>query len=87
MVQVENECGSYGIDKQYVSEIRDMLRKNFGNEVTLFQCDWSSNFLNNGLNDLIWTMNFGTGANIDAQFKRLGELRPDEPKRYAPTVR
>ena len=25
-------------------------------------------------------MNFGTGANIDAQFKRLGELRPDAPK-------
>lgn len=79
MVQVENEYGSYGIDKQYVSEIRDMLRKNFGNEVTLFQCDWSSNFLNNGLNDLIWTMNFGTGANIDQQFAKLKEVRPNSP--------
>ncbi len=79
MVQVENEYGSYGIDKPYVSQIRDMLRKNFGNDVTLFQCDWSSNFLNNGLDDLVWTMNFGTGANIDQQFEKLKEVRPDSP--------
>ncbi len=79
MVQVENEYGSYGTDKAYVSEIRDLLRKNFGDEVTLFQCDWSSNFLNNGLDDLIWTMNFGTGANIDQQFAKLKEVRPDSP--------
>ena len=53
-----------------------------GKEVgpVLFQCDWSSNFTKNGLDDLVWTMNFGTGANIDQQFKRLGELRPDAPK-------
>lgn len=79
MVQVENEYGSYGTDKPYVAAIRDMLRKNFGPDVTLFQCDWSSNFLNNGLGDLIWTMNFGTGANIDQQFSRLKEVRPDSP--------
>lgn len=79
MVQVENEYGSYGVDKEYVSNIRDMLRKNFGNDVTLFQCDWSSNFLNNALPDLIWTMNFGTGANIDQQFKKLKEVRPNSP--------
>ncbi len=79
MVQVENEYGSYGTDRPYVSEIRDMLRKNFGRDVTLFQCDWSSNYLNNGLDDLIWTMNFGTGANIDQQFASLKEHRPDSP--------
>ena len=79
MGQVENEYGSYGTDRPYVSEIRDMLRKNFGRDVTLFQCDWSSNYLNNGLDDLIWTMNFGTGANIDQQFASLKEHRPDSP--------
>ena len=79
MVQVENEYGSYGVDKPYVSNIRDMLRKNFGENVTLFQCDWSSNFLNNGLDDLVWTMNFGTGANIDQQFAKLKEVRPNSP--------
>ena len=80
MVQVENEYGSYGEDKPYVSEIRDCLRGIYGKELALFQCDWSSNFEKNGLDDLVWTMNFGTGANIDNQFRRLGELRPDAPK-------
>ena len=80
MIQVENEYGSYGEDKPYVSEIRDCLRGIYGDKLTLFQCDWSSNFTKNGLDDLVWTMNFGTGANIDQQFKRLGELRPDAPK-------
>lgn len=79
MVQVENEYGSYGTNKEYVGEIRDMLRNNFGPDVTLFQCDWASNFLNNGLDDLIWTMNFGTGANIDQQFAKLKEVRPNSP--------
>lgn len=79
MIQVENEYGSYGIDKEYMANIRDMLKKNFGDDVTLFQCDWASNFENNGLDDVIWTMNFGTGANIDNQFRRLKELRPQSP--------
>ena len=80
MIQVENEYGSYGEDKPYVSEIRDCLRKIYSPDLTLFQCDWSSNFTKNGLDDLTWTMNFGTGANIDDQFRRLGELRPNAPK-------
>jgi beta-galactosidase len=80
MMQVENEYGSYGEDKPYVSEIRDCLRGIYGKELSLFQCDWSSNFEKNGLDDLTWTMNFGTGANIDDQFRRLGELRPNAPK-------
>ena len=107
MIQVENEYGSYGEDKPYVSEIRDCLRKIYsltpnpspvgrgtknaaseaspyggedGGGLLLFQCDWSSNFEKNGLDDLTWTMNFGTGANTDDQFRRLGELRPNAPK-------
>ena len=137
MVQVENEYGSYGENKPYITAIRDIIKSTFplgsgpktksqgsgpetksqgtdlrrpvpsdlvsgpdpsGKEdlsrpvpsdlvsgpdpsgVVLFQCDWASNFEKNGLEDLVWTMNFGTGANIDEQFKRLGELRPDAPK-------
>ena len=79
MVQVENEYGSYGVNKKYVSQIRDIVKASGFDKITLFQCDWASNFENNGLNDLVWTMNFGTGSNIDAQFKRLKELRPDAP--------
>ena len=117
MVQVENEYGSYGEDKPYITAIRDIIKSTFplgsgpktkslgtdlrrpvpsdsvsgpdpsGKEdlhrpvpsdlvlgpdpsgVVLFQCDWASNFEKNGLEDLVWTMNFGTGANIDEQFK------------------
>ena len=79
MVQVENEYGSYGEDKPYVSAIRDIVRQSGFDKVALFQCDWSSNFEKNGLDDLVWTMNFGTGANIDDQFKRLKQLRPNTP--------
>lgn len=79
MVQVENEYGSYGINKPYVSAVRDLVRESGFTDVPLFQCDWSSNFTNNALDDLLWTVNFGTGANIDQQFKKLKELRPETP--------
>ena len=79
MVQVENEYGSYGIDKPYVAAIRDMVRKAGFTDVPLFQCDWSSNFTNNAQDDLLWTVNFGTGANVEEQFRKLKELRPETP--------
>ena len=79
MVQVENEYGSYGEDKQYMASMRDIIRKAWGDDMVLFQCDWSSNFWKNGLEDLVWTMNFGTGANIAEQFQKLKEMRPEAP--------
>jgi len=79
MVQVENEYGSYDKNKPYVSEIRDCLRSLGWDKTVMFQCDWSSNFTDNGLDDLQWTMNFGTGANVLKEFKKLKELRPNSP--------
>lgn len=79
MMQVENEYGSYGQDKEYVGEISNTLRSLYGRNLTLFQCDWSSNFTLNALDDLLWTMNFGTGCNIDEQFARLKQMRPNTP--------
>lgn len=79
MVQVENEYGAYAVDKPYVSAIRDIVKSAGFTEVPLFQCDWSSTFDRNGLDDLLWTINFGTGANIEQQFKRLKEARPETP--------
>lgn len=78
MVQVENEYGSYGTNKPYVAAVRDIVRSHYSG-VELFQCDWASNFERNGLDDLIWTVNFGTGSDIDSQFERLQELRPESP--------
>lgn len=79
MVQVENEYGAYAVDKPYVSAIRDIVKSAGFTEVPLFQCDWSSTFDRNGLDDLLWTINFGTGANIEQQFKHLKEARPETP--------
>lgn len=79
MVQVENEYGAYGTDKPYVAAVRDIVKDAGFTEVPLFQCDWNSNFQNNALDDLVWTINFGTGANIEDQFRKLKELRPDTP--------
>lgn len=79
MVQVENEYGAYATDKEYIANIRDIVKGASFTDVPLFQCDWSSTFQRNGLDDLVWTINFGTGANIDAQFKKLQEARPNAP--------
>ena len=79
MVQVENEYGGYGVDKEYIASIRDMVKAAGFDTVPLFQCDWSSTFQLNGLDDLLWTINFGTGANIEEQFKPLREARPNTP--------
>lgn len=79
MVQVENEFGSYGTDKAYMSAMRDSLRAAGWEGTAMFQCDWSSNFQNNALDDLIWTLNFGTNAKPLSQFKTLRSLRPDAP--------
>ncbi|MFT3740728.1 MAG: beta-galactosidase [Breznakibacter sp.] len=79
MFQVENEYGAYGTNKEYVAAIRDIVKEAGLNEVPLFQCDWNSNFQNNALDDLLWTINFGTGANIEDQFRKLKELRPETP--------
>lgn len=79
MVQVENEYGSYGINKPYIEAIEQTLKDVEFTDVPLFQCDWNSNFQNNALEDLLWTMNFGTGVNIDDQFKKLKQLRPNSP--------
>jgi len=78
MVQVENEYGSYGEDKEYVSAIRDMIKDAGFDDVLLFQCDWSSNFEKNGLEDLYWTLNFGTGSDPDKEFAPLRTARPEQ---------
>ena len=79
MVQVENEYGAYATDKAHVANIRDLVRAAGFTDVPLFQCDWSSTFQRNGLDDLLWTINFGTGADIEAQFRPLKAARPDSP--------
>ena len=79
LVQVENEFGSYGTDKEYMAAFRDSLRSVGWAETEMFQCDWSSNFMNNALDDLMWTLNFGVNVDVVKQFEELKKMRPDSP--------
>jgi beta-galactosidase len=61
LVQVENEYGSYGSDKEYLAAIRDGLQEN-GFDVPLFTCDGPGDDMFGGgtLPDVLTGVNFGS---------------------------
>ena len=74
MVRVENEYGAFGIDKPYISEIRDMVKQAGFTGVPLFQCDWNSNFENNALDDFTYNKTLQKiieSYRVDAEIKKL----------------
>jgi beta-galactosidase len=76
MVQVENEYGSYGSDKDYIGILRDYI-KQVGFEVPLFTCDGPSQLKNDTREDLFCVVNFGGGP--EGNFKALRSIRPTGP--------
>jgi beta-galactosidase len=76
MVQVENEYGSYGRDKEYIGALRDVLRE-AGFEVPLFTCDGPSQLVNDTRDDLFCVVNFGSDP--QANFAALRKVRPAGP--------
>jgi beta-galactosidase len=76
MVQVENEYGSYGSDKQYIGILRDYL-KEAGFEVPLFTCDGPVQLKNDTRDELFCVVNFGGGP--EENFKALRAIRPGGP--------
>lgn len=76
MVQVENEYGSYGSDKEYIGILAKNLRE-AGFEVPLFTCDGPSQLKNDTRDDLFCAVNFG--GNPEPHFKALREIRPRGP--------
>jgi beta-galactosidase len=80
MVQVENEYATFGRDKAYMEQMRELDRKAGFDKVQLVRCDWSSNFTNYTLDGVATALNFGSGSNIDNEFKKFNELYPDAPK-------
>jgi len=77
-VQVENEYGSYGNDKEYLLEIEKCYREN-GIEVLLFTSDGTdSSMLSGGrVPHLLETANFGSGAKRN--FENLRKVQPEGP--------
>ncbi|MEV4415603.1 beta-galactosidase family protein [Catellatospora sp. NPDC049609] len=78
MVQVENEYGSYGSDRNYLRHLADGLRAR-GIDVPLFTSDGPEDFMLRGgtLPGVPATVNFG--ADPEAAFAALREHRPDDP--------
>jgi beta-galactosidase len=76
MVQVENEYGSYGSDKQYMEIIKADVQA-AGFNVPLFHCDGPSQLKNDHPDDLFAVVNFGSGP--EGNFKALRAIQPKGP--------
>ena len=76
MVQVENEYGSFGNDKEYIGRLRDYVKEaNF--TVPLFTCDGPVQLKNDVRQDIFAVVNFG--SNPEASFKPLRDIQPKGP--------
>jgi beta-galactosidase len=76
MVQVENEYGSFGKDKDYIGIVRDDL-KAAGFDVPLFTCDGPSQLTNDVRNDIFCAVNFGKDP--EKNFQALRGVRTNGP--------
>jgi beta-galactosidase len=76
MVQVENEYGSYGKDKEYIGKVRDYLVE-AGFDVPLFTCDGPSQLPNDTRDDVFCVVNFGGGP--EGNFEALRKVRATGP--------
>jgi beta-galactosidase len=76
MVQIENEYGSYGSDREYIGALRDML-VHAGFEVPLFTCDGDVQLKADVRPDIFSVVNFGD--NPEGSFKALREIRSKGP--------
>ncbi|MEG1887090.1 MAG: beta-galactosidase, partial [Oscillospiraceae bacterium] len=78
LVQIENEYGSYGNDKKYLSFLENNMRQN-GIEVPLFTSDGACDMMLSGgtLPYVFKTVNFGSGAK--GAFENLRAIQPEAP--------
>ncbi len=76
MVQVENEYGSYGGDREYLGLLREYL-KGAGFDVPFFTCDGPSQLPRDTRADLFCVVNFGSDP--AANFQALRKVRPTGP--------
>ena len=72
-VQIENEYGSYGTDKQYMGILRDTLQT-AGFNVPLFQCDGPSQLPRDHRDDIFAAVNFG--GDPQGSFASLRKVQP-----------
>jgi beta-galactosidase len=81
MVQVENEYGSFGKDKEYLGAIRHMIR-DAGFDVTLYTSDGSgkNNLAGGTLDGELSVINFGDTSNPEREFANFAAFRQNVPR-------
>lgn len=80
MVQVENEYGSFGSDKTYLTAVRKMIQ-DAGFEVTLFTSDGDAGKLAEGsLPDVLAVINFGARDSAEKKFAIFDQFRQNVPR-------
>jgi beta-galactosidase len=77
-VQVENEYGSFGNDKEYMKSILAAIREAGLGEVLLYTADGADELAAGTLPDLHAVANFGPG-NAQQEFAKLQKFRPGQP--------
>jgi beta-galactosidase len=80
MVQIENEYGSFGKDKAYLTAVRQMILDS-GFDVTLFTSDGDANKLADGtLPDVLSVINFGARDSAEKKFAVFDKFRQNVPR-------
>ncbi|HEY6488705.1 MAG: glycoside hydrolase family 35 protein [Terracidiphilus sp.] len=78
MVQIENEYGSFGNDRDYLNKIRQMIVDSGFNGAQLYTADGADQMPDGSFPDLPAAVNFGTGEAKES-FAQLLKMRPDQP--------
>jgi beta-galactosidase len=78
MVQIENEYGSFGNDRGYLNQIRQMIVDSGFTGAQLYTADGADEMANGSFPDLPGAVNFGTGE-AKQSFEKLLKMRPNQP--------
>src|SRR6185312_13309413 len=79
MTQVENEYGSFGDNKEYMSAIRRMISA-AGFDVLLYTADGADKLNAGTLPDLLSAINFGASDSPEKEFAKFSQFRQNVPK-------
>lgn len=78
-VQIENEYGSFGHDKQYMEHIHQSLIPAGLGEALLYTSDGADELPNDALPGILAVINFGPGE-AQREFAKLAKIRPGQPR-------
>ncbi len=76
-LQIENEYGAYGNDKQYLERTREIYKEK-GIDVLLFTSDGPDMIEDGSLPDVLTTLNFG--SRVEDSYAILDAYKPNSPK-------